>query len=121
MHDSLLFLMKLIGVGVLGLLIYVSARFLVFLFRLRPRRPKEPGFEYVYIDNDGNARELEADEQEYLQRDFEFGDGGRPYIKGWYEELTPDFKMQGYLRRRQLPKWIKIEAIQKPIPESERI
>lgn len=93
-----------------GLVLYLVISLLVFLIRSRPRRPREPGFEFVYVNDDGSARELDADEREYLSTKFEFGDGGRPYIKGWYEETTPDYKLRGYLRRRQLPKRILLKS-----------
>jgi hypothetical protein len=78
-------------------------------FLRRSRRPKESGFPYVYVNPDGSARELTADEQEYLNTPFSGGDGGRPYIKLRYESLTPDGRIVGYLERRQLPAKIKIQ------------
>lgn len=82
-----------------------------FAFRTRPRRPGEPGFEYVFVEDDGTARELDADEQEYLQEKFHPADGARPYIKFRYESRTPDGRIGGYLRRRQLPKRIPVRPI----------
>ena len=79
-----------------------------FAIKTRSRRREEPGFEYIYVDDDGNARELDADEKEYLNTKFLFGDGARPYIKFRYESLTPDGRLSGYLRRRQLPKRIPV-------------
>jgi hypothetical protein len=78
-------------------------------FLRRSRRPKESGFRYVYVNPDGSARELTADEQEYLNTPFSGGDGARPYIKFRYESLTPDGRMIGYLERRHLPAKIKIQ------------
>ena len=49
--------------GFVGLLI---AYFAWFAFVSRPRRRKEPGFDYVWVDDDGEARELDADERAYL-------------------------------------------------------
>ena len=68
------------------------------------------GFEYVYVEDDGNARELNAEEREYLSTKFEGGDGARPYIKLRYESLTPDGRLSGYLRRRRLPKSIPVRS-----------
>ena len=34
-------------------------------FQSRPRRRQEAGFGYIYINDDGTARELDADEQSY--------------------------------------------------------
>jgi hypothetical protein len=78
-------------------------------FLRRSRRHKENGFRYVYVNRDGSARELTADEQEYLSEKFSGGDGGRPYIKFRYESLTPDGRISGFLERRQLPARIEIQ------------
>ena len=78
-------------------------------FLRRSRRPKKSGFRYVYVNLDGSARELTADEQDYLNTPFYGGDGARPYIKFRYESLTPDGRIVGYLERRQLPAKIKIQ------------
>jgi hypothetical protein len=79
-----------------------------FAIQSRPRRRRESGFEYIYVEDDGSARELDADEQRYLNTKFHGGDGNRPYIKLNYEAVTPDGYLRGYLRRRQLPKDIPI-------------
>lgn len=76
-----------------------------------PLRPKEPGFEFVYVENDGSARELDEEEQEYLKTEFHGGDGNRPYIKDRYSQLTPDNKMHGYILRTRVPKSIEIKAV----------
>ena len=44
---------------------------------------------FVYVEEDGSARELSAEERDYLNTEFQGADGGRPYIKCWYRELTP--------------------------------
>jgi len=82
-----------------------------YSFLSRRRRPKEIGFRYVYVNSDGSARELTADEQVYLNTEFSGGDGARPYIKFRYESLTPDGRISGFLERRQLPAKIKIRGI----------
>jgi len=82
-----------------------------FALQIRPRRRREPGFIYVYVNDDGSARELTADEREYLNTEFHGADGARPYIKFRYESLTPDLRIRGYLRRRQLPKRIRISPV----------
>jgi hypothetical protein len=82
----------------------------VFLFRARRRRPDEQGFMYVYVEQDGTARELDEEEIDYLNTEFEGGDSGRPYIKSYYNELTPDGKIHGYLQRNQLPKKVPIRS-----------
>jgi hypothetical protein len=82
-----------------------------FCFTRRSRRRKEQGFHYVYINDDGSARELDDDEKEYLNSKFHGADGARPYIKFRYESLTPDGRIGGYLERRQLPSVIEISPI----------
>ena len=98
--------MLLLAIGMIA----VAA--LWFLFRIRPRRRKESGFRYVYVNNDGSARELDEDEIEYLSTEFFGGDGNRPYIKLDYGERTPDGKLHGYLLRRRLPRRIQIEPVE---------
>jgi hypothetical protein len=60
------------------------------------------------VEDDGGARELNADERGYLSTKFHPADGARPYIKFRYESLTPDGRLSGYLRRHQLPKDVAI-------------
>ncbi len=78
-----------------------------------PLRPKEQGFAYVYIEEDGTVRELDEEEREYLSTEFHGADGDRPYIKSRYNQLTPDKKISGYLPRRRLPRRIKIKPVNK--------
>ncbi|HYW11875.1 MAG TPA: hypothetical protein VE871_07960 [Longimicrobium sp.] len=80
----------------------------VWALRLRRRRPADGGFRYVYVEANGAARELSADEQAYLQTEFPPTDGGRPYIKTWYGSRTPGQGIAGYLRRDRLPPDIRI-------------
>ena len=59
---------------------------IVFMFlalKRRPRRWYESGFKFVYINQDGTARELSPEEQTYLTQEFVGGDGNRPYIKSY--------------------------------------
>ncbi len=58
---------------------------------------------FVYVEDDGSAREITADEAEYLATRFDAEDGNRPYIKHGYDSLTPDRRLRGYLERRKLP------------------
>jgi len=46
------------------------ATFIYFWWPRRSRRPNEPGFRYVYVNNRGRARELCAEEREYLSQKF---------------------------------------------------
>jgi hypothetical protein len=60
-------------------------------------------FPFVYIEEDGTARELAPDEREYLSTEFHPADGGRPYVKSRYRERTPDGRLAGFLPRVFLP------------------
>ncbi len=71
---------------------------------------------YVYIEDDGTARELEADEIEYLSTTFHGADGARPYIKSSYEQRTPDNRPVGYLLRSKLPDGVEVKSISEAVP-----
>lgn len=60
--------------------------------------------QFVWVEDDGTARELTTEELEYLNTEFHPGDGGRPYIKARYSARTPDDRLSGFLLRRQLPR-----------------
>ncbi|MGY6647582.1 hypothetical protein [Wenyingzhuangia sp. IMCC45574] len=98
------------------ILIFISVLILIFIILLGiylryfiPLRPKESGFEYVYIEVDGTVRELDDEEKNYLNHDFSPADGARPYIKSRYKSLTPDGKIFGFIERRRVPKKIIIK------------
>jgi hypothetical protein len=65
---------------------------------------------FVYVEDDGTARELEDFEIDYLSEDFHGADGNRPYIKSSYRALTPDGRISGYLRRRDLPRGMRVKS-----------
>ena len=75
-----------------------------FFWQTKPRRPKEDGYQYVYVEDDGSAQEIAADEREYLEAEYHPADGARPYIKLRYELLNGWGNLAGYLPRRLLPK-----------------
>lgn len=78
------------------------------LLEIQRRRWREAAFDYVYIDDEGNARELTAAEQEYVTTAlFPDGDADQ-YIKPRYESLNRDGRARGYLRRRQLPRRVPV-------------
>lgn len=106
-----MFLLKIVGALVCLILLIIVAFGVWFAYQIRPRRKREPGFEYVYVEDDGSARELDDDEREYLSTRFDPADGARPYIKFRNESLTPDGLLGGYLRRRQLPKGIPVRPV----------
>ena len=85
----------------------------VYLRYFFPFRPKEPGFEYVYVNEDGTVSELEEEDVEYLKTEFSPADGARPYIKSYYKQLTPDRKISGFILRNRVPKKIEIKPLKK--------
>lgn len=68
-------------------------------------------FPYVYVNEDGSVRELTEDEREHISAKYHGADGNRPYIKGKYQQLTPDKKILGYLPRKKVPKGINISEV----------
>jgi hypothetical protein len=72
-----------------------------FLFwKWGPRRPQEPGFKFVYVNQDGSVRELSPEERGYLSEEFPGEDGGRPYIKWSYESRDGWGSKSGFIERR---------------------
>lgn len=67
-------------------------------------------YPYVYINVDGTARELHPAEREYLETPFHPTDGGRPYTKQSYPQTTPAGKINGFLKRANLPSGTQIHA-----------
>jgi hypothetical protein len=105
--------MKIVFIILLTVIILVGLAFLIFyLLWFVPLRKKEPGFEYVCVDDDGSVRELDQEEVEYLSTKFAGADGARPYIKTSYGQLTPDKKIGGYIPRRRVPRHIQIKSTQ---------
>jgi hypothetical protein len=91
--------------------VLITLAFLILIWKLGPRRRSEPGFKYVYVNQDGTVRELSPGEQVYLSTKFMGGDGARPYIKTSYESRDGWGSRSGYIRRRQVPAQIKILSI----------
>lgn len=87
------------------LLIVVIA---ILIWMGTPRRPPEPGFRFVYVNQDGSARELSPEEQCYLSEEFSGGDGGRPYLKWSYGSRDGWGSRSGFIERRRVPFWVKI-------------
>ena len=85
------------------------AAFVVYIRHFVPLRPKESGYEYVYVEEDGTVSELNEEDVEYLKTEFSPTDGARPYIKSRYNELTPDEKISGFIKRNRVPKKYKIK------------
>lgn len=74
---------------------------LVWMFR--PHRGTEPGFKFVYVNQDGSVRELSPSEQAYLSEKFPGGDSGRPYIKCRYKSSDGWGSQSGFIERRRVP------------------
>ena len=72
------------------------------------RRWRDSTFDYVYVDDDGRARELNAFEREYATTALFPNEDADLYIKPRYESLTRDGRLRGYLRRSQLPRQIPV-------------
>ena len=58
---------------------------------------------FVFVNDDGSIRELTADEQAFLNTEFDMADSGRPYIKSRYSTRTPDGRLGGFLPRSEIP------------------
>jgi hypothetical protein len=82
------------------------------LVEIPQRRWRDSTFDYVYVDDNGNARELSAQEREYVTTALFPNEDADEYIKPHYESLTRDGRLRGYLRRRQLPRQIPIAPTQ---------
>jgi len=59
-------------------------------------------YPYVYVNNDGTARELHPEERRYLETRFHPADGARPYIKSSFEARDGWGDLQGYCPRSKL-------------------
>jgi hypothetical protein len=73
------------------------------LIEIPARRSRESVFDYVYVDDDGSARELNTEEDELVTTTLFPGDDMHFFIKPRYESLSPDGRLSGYLRRTRLP------------------
>jgi len=67
--------------------------------------------DFVYVNQDGTARELSLDERDYLATEFSPGDGGRPYIKGTYNDRDGWGSISGFLLRRRLASSITVKPV----------
>ncbi|HYD01954.1 MAG TPA: hypothetical protein VEB22_12070 [Phycisphaerales bacterium] len=69
-----------------------------------------PAYRFVYVNEDGSARELHEQERAYLETEFHPADGDRPYIKRRYGSLDARGDISGYLERTLLPPGTAIAA-----------
>jgi hypothetical protein len=101
----------IIAAAVLGVAVVMVGAYVVWLSVLsRARRPEEDGFEYVYVEDDGSAREVTEVERRRLSTEYEEGDSRRPYVKLRYESRDDEGRRRGFLRRRQLPAGVPIRG-----------
>jgi hypothetical protein len=75
-----------------------------YIVEHKAKRAKTYARKFVYVEDDGSARVLAPDEEEYLNTEFHPNDGARPYIKSSYEALTPDGLIGGFLQKSKLPR-----------------
>lgn len=91
--------------------ILVAAWVARVVWRQRSRRAAEPGFEYVYVNQDGSVRELSPKEQVYLSTPFHGADGGRPYVKSRYDSKDGWGSLSGFVERRRVPSTLVIRGV----------
>ena len=60
-------------------------------------------YPYIFVNDDGTARELHAAERAYLEAAFLPFDGGRPYVKSNFEARDGWGSAKGFLERSKLP------------------
>ncbi|MHB8843139.1 MAG: hypothetical protein ACYC7L_00145 [Nitrospirota bacterium] len=88
------------------LVVALAIAFIIYLtWRWRPRRPIEPGFKYVYVNQDGSVREVSPEERRHLL--YDVGHDG-PVFKGRYESRDAWGSQSGYIKRRRIPSRISI-------------
>jgi hypothetical protein len=63
-----------------------------------------PSYPFVYVNDDGTVREVNATEREYLETPFHGSDGGRPYIKVKYSDKNGSGEIRGFCYRTAIPK-----------------
>lgn len=65
-------------------------------------------YPYVYIEENGDARELHPAERAYLEQRFQPGDGARPTTKWRYGSRSLDGRRDGFLKRSRLPRTLEV-------------
>jgi hypothetical protein len=69
---------------------------------------KQHPYPYVFVHDDGTARELRPDEKTYLEEPFLPLDGGRPAIKETYTSKNGWGSIRGFCRRSLIPEELEI-------------
>ncbi len=72
------------------------------------REAKLVPYMYVYVNDDGSARELSPSERAYLETPFHPFDSGRPYVKSSYDKKDGRGRLSGFCLRTQIPSNIEI-------------
>lgn len=91
--------------------IIITSIILFLVWKWGPRRRREEGFNFVYVNQDGTVRELSPEEVVYLMQEFSGGDGGRPYIKSSYESTDGWGSQSGFIERHRVPSRITISPV----------
>jgi hypothetical protein len=65
----------------------------------------------IYVNQDGTARELSAEERSLLSQEFTPGDGTMPYMKLRYTSRDGWGSFSGFLPRRDLPATIFVQPV----------
>jgi len=60
-------------------------------------------YPFVHVNDDGSARELHPHERQWLETEFHWTDGARPYIKTTFDQLNGWGQLRGFIERRSLP------------------
>ena len=69
------------------------------------------------VENDGAARELHPSERDYLETSFDPFDGARPYVKARYEDKNGWGKLNGFLKRAEVPTHVPIGPAPRADPQ----
>jgi hypothetical protein len=70
---------------------------------VEPWEARQSPYPVIYVNDDGTWRECTASERKHLEEKYHPADGARPYVKDRYGLRTPDGRLSGFLRRRELP------------------
>ncbi len=69
---------------------------------------KKSPYPYLYVNDDGTARELHRSERSYLETSFNPFDGNRPFVKDTYEQKNGWGNLHGFCHRSKIPVSVKI-------------
>jgi len=67
-------------------------------------------YPYIYVNDNGAARELHAAERQYLEEPFISGVGGRPYVKRAFDAHDGWGGVNGFLHRSKLPEGLLVAS-----------